>query len=170
VPAQASSDAMLELLKVLRDKGTISTQDYELLVTAAEADKETLKAIDTKAEKVAESNVKITTKGKLKIESADGNWSFQPIGRVMWDAVTTDADNGNSDDDVKGTELRRARLGFQGGIYNWGYKFEADFAGGDASIKDAYISYRTNFGETKAGVKLGQSHLPFGLNTKVSSK
>ncbi|MBL4637733.1 MAG: porin, partial [Proteobacteria bacterium] len=113
---------------------------------------------------------KITTKGKIKITSADGNWSFQPIGRVMWDAVHTDADNGNSSDDVKGTELRRARLGFQGSIYNWGYKFEADFAGGDASIKDAYVSYGTKFGDTKFGLKLGQSHIPFGLNTKVSSK
>jgi hypothetical protein len=39
VPAQAS-DAMLDLLKVLRDKGTISATDYELLVNAAKADEE----------------------------------------------------------------------------------------------------------------------------------
>jgi phosphate-selective porin OprO/OprP len=89
----------------------------------------------------------------------------------MWDAIDADADTGNEDDDVEGTELRRARLGFEGSIYNMGYKFEADFAGGDASIKDAYISYGNKLTDTvKYGVKLGQSHIPFGLNTKISSK
>lgn len=170
LPVQANNEAMLELLKILRDKGTISAQDYQLLANTAKADKHSIDAIDTKAEKASESNVKITTEGKLKIESADGNWSFQPIGRVMWDAVSADAGKSNSDDDVKGTELRRARLGFQGEIYSWAYKFEADFAGGNASIKDAYISYGTNLSDIKTGIKLGQSHIPFGLNTKISSK
>lgn len=173
VPAQANNDAMLDLLKVLRDQGTITAQNYELLANAARADKESLDAVDAKAEKAGKSNIKVTTKGKLKIADSEGNWSFQPIGRVMWDAVSTDTDGATKDGasaDVKGTELRRARLGFQGSIYNYGYKFGVDFSGGDASIKDAYLSYGTKLGNTKVGVKLGQSHIPFGLNTKVSSK
>lgn len=170
MPAQANNDAMLDLLKVLRDKGTISSQDYNLLANAAAADKEALNALDTKADKAGESSVKITTKGKLKIASTDGNWSFQPIGRIMWDAVSADADSDDSSDDWDGTELRRARLGFQGTVYDWAYKFEGDFAKGDTSIKDAYIGYGTKLGDTKFGLKLGQSHIPFGLNTKISSK
>jgi len=170
MPAQANNDAMIDLLKVLRDQGTITAQNYELLANAAKADKESLDAVDTKAEKAGKSDVKITTKGKLKVASTDGNWSFQPIGRVMWDAVSADADSSDSSDDWDGTELRRARLGFQGTVYDWGYKFEGDFAKGDTSIKDAYVSYGTKFGDTKASVKLGQSHIPFGLNTKISSK
>jgi len=170
MPAQANNEAMLDLLKVLRDQGTITAQNYELLANAAKADKESLEAVSTKAEKVGKSDVKITTKGKFKVASTDGNWSFQPIGRVMWDAVSADADSNDSADDWDGTELRRARLGFQGTVYDWCYKFEADFAKGDASIKDAYIKYGTKFGDTKFGLKLGQSHIPFGLNTKVSSK
>jgi len=175
MPAQAS-EAMEDLLKVLRDQGTITAQNYELLVNAARADKEQSDAVANKVDKVEEtaekatkSNIKVTTKGKLKIEDAEGNWSFQPIGRVMWDAVSADSDADDSSN-WDGTELRRARLGFQGSIYDWGYKFEADFAKGDASVKDAYIKYGTKFGDTKAGVKLGQAHIPFGLNTKVSSK
>ena len=174
MPVHASNEAMLDLLKVLRDQGTITAANYELLANAAAADKEATEATtaEVKAEvkQATKDMPKITTKGKIKVTSADGNWSFQPIGRVMWDAVHTDADNGVGSDDVKGTELRRARLGFQGSIYNWGYKFEADFAGGDASIKDAYVSYGKKFGDTKFGLKLGQSHIPFGLNTKISSK
>jgi phosphate-selective porin OprO/OprP len=115
----------------------------------------------------------LETDGKLVVSDRDGNWSFQPIGRVMWDAVNVDGDDAiaTDDGDVKGTELRRARLGFEGDIYDWSYKFEADFAGGDASVKDAYIGYGNKISDnTKWGVKLGQSHIPFGLNTKISSK
>lgn len=173
MPAQANNEAMLDLLKVLRDQGTITAENYELLANAAAADKEANEAAkaEVKAEvkEATKDMPKITTKGKIKVTSADGNWSFQPIGRVMWDAISTDEDSSGTSE-VHGTELRRARLGFAGKVYNWGYKFEADFAEGDASIKDAYVSYGNKFGDTKYGVKLGQSHVPFGLNTKISSK
>ncbi|MCB2425807.1 OprO/OprP family phosphate-selective porin [Methylophaga pinxianii] len=175
LPAQANNDAMMDLLKVLRDKGTISNDDYQLLTNAAAADKEMAEADKEELKKEVETATadmpKITTDGKLVVSDREGNWEFQPIGRVMWDAVNADADTGDSSDDVKGTELRRARLGFEGKIYDMGYKFEADFAGGDASIKDAYVSYGNSLTDTtKYGIKLGQSHIPFGLNTKISSK
>lgn len=175
MPAHANNDAMLDLLKVLRDKGTISAQDYDLLTNAAAADKEMAEADKAEMKKEVEEATAnmpvIETDGKLVVSDRDGNWSFQPIGRVMWDAVDADADTDDSADDVKGTELRRARLGFEGKIYDMGYKFEADFAGGDASIKDAYVSYGNKLtDDVKYGVKLGQSHIPFGLNTKISSK
>jgi phosphate-selective porin OprO/OprP len=176
MPAQASNDAMMDLLKVLRDRGTITVQDYELLVNAAKADKEVNQAVreevKASAEKVttaAASLPKITTKGKIKVESADGNWSFRPIGRIMWDAIDTDED-GSGADNFQGTELRRARLGFQGDIYDWGYKLEVDFDDDDVSIKDAYVKYGTGLAGNKASVKLGQSHIPFGFTTKASSK
>ena len=165
VPAQANDDAMINLLKVLRDKGTISSQDFDLLVKAA---KEDAKATE-EVKKVAQNMPKIHTKGKIKIESADGNWSFQPIGRVMWDAVNVDSDN-SPNAEFKGTELRRARLGFSGKVFDWGYKFEGDFAKGNTSIKDAYVSYGTKFGETKFKTKIGQSQIAFGFNTAASSK
>jgi phosphate-selective porin OprO/OprP len=168
---------MLDLLKVLRDKGTISAQDYDLLANAAAADKEMAEADKAEMKKEVEEATAnmpvIETDGKLVVSDREGNWSFQPIGRVMWDAVSTDGDDAPVADegDVKGTELRRARLGFEGKIYNMGYKFEADFAGGDASVKDAYVSYGNKLtDDVKYGVKLGQSHIPFGLNTKISSK
>jgi phosphate-selective porin OprO and OprP len=174
MPAQADNAAMMELLKVLRDKGTISAHDYETLTNAAKADKEAMDAdkeamqADTAEVKEAAAKLpKITTDGKLKFESPDGHWSFQPIGRVMWDAVDAD---GDGYPDFHGTELRRARLGFEGEIYDWGYKFEADLADGNASIKDAYVSYGTMFDENKFGLKMGQSQIAFGFNTAASSK
>jgi phosphate-selective porin OprO/OprP len=89
----------------------------------------------------------------------------------MWDAISVDNDELHNDDDGEGTELRRARLGFEGKIYDWGYKFEADFAGGDADIKDAFLSYGNKLTDTtKWGVKLGQSQIAYGFNTAASSK
>ncbi len=170
MPAQADNDAMVNLLKVLRDKGTISDSDYNALVSAA---KEDAKAT-AEVKKVAKSMPKIITKGKIKFESPDGHWSFQPIGRVMWDMISVDG-KGDGSNDYKGSELRRARLGFEGDIYDWGYKFEADFAkagknGSSVAIKDAFVSYGTKFGDSKFKVKLGQSQIAFGFNTAASSK
>jgi len=174
MPAQADNDVMMDLLKVLRDKGTLSAQDYELLLNAAKSNKKAAEAdtaeVKAQVKEVKEATAdmpKITTKGKLKFESPDGHWSFQPIGRVMWDAVDADGDGYK---DFHGTELRRARLGFEGDIYDWGYKFEADFASGSASIKDAFVSYNTMFDENKFGLKMGQSQIAFGFNTAASSK
>ncbi len=165
MPAQADNDAMVNLLKVLRDKGTISDSDYNALVSAA---KEDAKAT-AEVKKVAKSMPKIHTKGKIKIESPDGHWSFQPIGRVMWDAINVNSDN-STNNEFRGTELRRARLGFEGKVYDWGYKFEGDFAKGNTAIKDAFVSYGTKFGDTKFKTKIGQSQIAFGFNTAASSK
>jgi phosphate-selective porin OprO/OprP len=171
LPAQANNEAMADLLKVLRDKGTISAEDYNMLKNAAEADKEKTEAAQAEVKKqVAEATAdmpKITTEGKIKIESRDGSWSFQPIGRVMWDAMSTDGDGG---EEYHGSELRRARLGFEGSIYNWDYKFEGDFAEGNTSIKDAFVAYNTKLGGNKANLKMGQSQIAFGFNTAASSK
>jgi len=147
----AMADSTEDIVNALVGKGVLTEEEGKILLKGHTA------------------APKITTKGKIKVQAADKSWSFQPIGRVMWDAIDTDEDNSGAKD-VEGTELRRARLGFKGSVYDWGYKFEADFAGGDASIKDAYVSYGTKLGNTKAGVKIGQSHIPFGLNTKISSK
>lgn len=169
LPAQANNDAMMDLLKVLRDQGTITSENYELLTNASKADAEAVEEVKNDLKTAKSEMPKITTEGKIKIESQDGNWSFQPIGRVMWDAIDTDED-GSGAEDFQGTELRRARLGFEGSIYDWGYKFEGDFAAGDTSIKDAYISYGNKFNDMEYDVKLGQSHVAYGLNTKISSK
>ncbi|MDH5358780.1 MAG: OprO/OprP family phosphate-selective porin [Gammaproteobacteria bacterium] len=174
MPAQANNEAMMNLLKVLRDQGTITAESYELLINAAKADKEATET--TTAEVKAEVNQatadmpKITTKGKLKIEDREGNWSFQTDGRVMWDAINVDNDGLRTDDDGEGTELRRGRLGFVGSIYDFTYKLDIGFATGDTVIKDAYVGYKTKFGDNPFILKLGQTAMPFSFNTVASSK
>jgi hypothetical protein len=120
-PIVAANEALLELLKVLRDKGTLSPQEYELLVEASKEDNEKIKeSIDEmKAEvkKTKKDSFKITTKGKFKVASQDGSWEWQPIGRIFWDTVFADRDNSNLE--ATNSELRRARLGFRVKLNHW---------------------------------------------------
>ena len=174
LPVHASNNAMMDLLKILRDKGTITSEDFDLLANAAKADQEINQEVRGNVEKItiaAAVAPKITTKGKIQIESPDGKYSFRPIGRVMWDYLDTDED-GSGKDDIRGTELRRVRLGFQGKVNSYGYKFEGEFVGGNSSVKDAWVNYSSRFGSqnSRLGLKLGQSHIQYGLNTKISSK
>ncbi|MGB3722241.1 MAG: porin [Pacificimonas sp.] len=91
--------------------------------------------------------------------SGDG-WSFKPRGRLMFDAgvLNTPGAVALGGTDVI-TEVRRARLGFEGVILSdFNYKFEVDFADNEVEIADAIISYET--GNTEIGVgfqKTGQS-------------
>ena len=51
-PAMATNEAMLDLLKILHDKGSISAEEYDLLKNASQADKEKVEgtANEVKAE------------------------------------------------------------------------------------------------------------------------
>ncbi len=173
-PAMATNEAMLDLLKILADKGSITAEEYNLLKNAAKADGEKVEGNinEMKAEVASKTKdlPKITTKGKIKIESADGDWSFQPIGRIMWDTVLSDRDGATSLAESN-SELRRARMGFQGSIKPINYKLELDFAtSGNASWKDVWLSYNGKNSQGKWFAKLGQHHVPFGHATISSSK
>ena len=58
-PAFAVNDAMIELLKVLRDNGTITDEAYSLLKNSAAADEE---RTDAKIEETAESKLAAVNK------------------------------------------------------------------------------------------------------------
>ncbi len=93
--------------------------------------------------------------------SADDTLTFG--GRIMFDVAT-----GGFDDEEDGTEFRRARIFLKGSAGEGvGYKVQYDFAGGDADLKDAYITYaNTPLGK----IKVGHFKEPFGLDQQTSSK
>lgn len=171
-PAIAANKALLELLKVPRDKGTLSPQEYELLVEASKEDnekiKESINEMKTGVNKTTKNVPKIATKGKFKVASQDGSWEWHPIGRIFWDTVFADRDNSNLE--ATNSELRRARLGFQGRIAPIKYKLELDFANsGTASWKDVWLSYNNKNDLGEWFTKVGQHHVPFGHATISSS-
>ena len=125
------------------------------------------------AEETAKDAVKeipaVTTKDQLVFRSGDGDFEWQPIGRLMADYIAVDEDKTRLQ---SGFELRRVRLGFEATLWeHWLGKLEVDFAGNEVDIKDAYVGYE---GKTRVGnkwwIKVGQSHFPSGFATLSSSK
>ena len=163
LPAVSADGAMDDLLKVLRDRGAISTSEYEVLKNSAAADKERASQQVSEATK---DTVKVSTgKSGLKLSSGDGDFKFQLGGRAMIDAAFYDKDKtrlGN------GAELRRARLFAKGTVYHdWFYKAQVDFAGNSTSLKDFYLGYS---GFDSAKIKIGHFKEPFSLEELTSSK
>ncbi len=111
-----------------------------------------------------ENAVKITMKPSPKFESADGKYSFQPLGRAHLD-FTHFADDKRDHPD--GAHLRRARIGAKGDLgEDFNYKFEVDFGGEATNITETYLAY-TGLGF--ADVVLGNAKPPMGLEQNTSS-
>jgi phosphate-selective porin OprO/OprP len=165
----AANDAMLELIEIMRKKGSITEEEYKLLKNAAHADAEVAAAskdeVKKEVEKVTKDLPKIETAGKLKVSSQDGEFSWGLIGRVMVDYNMASSDDSKIGDDS--VFIRRGRLGMEGAMWkHWIWKYEMDFAEDGVSTKDAYLGYKSG----NWWIKTGQSHIPYGLATMSSSK
>lgn len=163
-PAIAANDAMMQLIELMHKKGSISDEEYELLKSAAKADDESNTEGRAEIANAAKSLPNVDTKGKLKISSKDGDFEWQPIGRIMADYSWISSDKNKLG---SGAEIRRARLGMEGKMYaHWIWKLELDFSNAEVSMKDAYIGYQ----DGDNWIKAGQQHIPFGFATMSSSK
>jgi len=164
---------LMTLLKVLRDNGTITAEQYERVVLEANAteqkntvEKEEIKVALDKATQVEV----IADKGGIGVKSRDGNFTSKIGGRMQLDAAWNDGDSAgyNMKD---GTEIRRARLYLKGTVNrDWFYKFEYDFAGaGDTEkgITDIWLGYN-GFDFEGASIKAGHFRDPFMLQDQVS--
>lgn len=108
--------------------------------------------------------VKVTLGPRMKIESADGLYSFEPYGRVHFDAVVFDDDRL---DRANNAALRRARLGFRGKMgEDLAYRMEMDFANEATNIRDAYLTYS---GLGFADLSLGNMKPAIGFEQLTSS-
>ncbi len=86
----------------------------------------------------------IKFKGAPEISDETKGWSFKPRGRLLYDFASVNAPGGINDKGLGfSNELRRARLGVEGTVPGgFGYKFEIDFAAGDAELTDAFMTYK----------------------------
>jgi phosphate-selective porin OprO/OprP len=180
LPAQANNDAMMDLLQVLRDKGTISNEDYQLLTNAAAADKEKSEAEKEEmvsiVKDVEKNSPKVTLDSKgLNFESSDKAFTANIGGRIHADYgfVNDDffgADNtGISEEFGNGSQFRRARIGMEGTMFtDWFYGLEINYGGSDGStgFTDAVIGYK---GFDNAKITLGRHKMPAGLEELTSS-
>lgn len=106
-------------------------------------------------------DIKVSTKGGLKVETDDGDFLFRIGGRMHLDAAFHDDDVRDLKD---GTDFRRARLFVSGTIYeDWAFKAQYDFAENNVATKDLYIKYKP------WGITVGQFKQPLSLEELTSS-
>lgn len=108
----------------------------------------------------------------FKLTSPDGDLEFKFGGRLQDDWAWYSADDeleaavGSFED---GTEFRRARLFFEGELYDRvEFKAQYDFAGGEAQIKDGYVGLIHL--PVVGGLRVGHLKEPYGLEEQTSSK
>ena len=138
-----------KLLDLLRDKGTISDEEYK-----------ELKDRDTDPFKIKFNN-------GVTIVSDDKNFKLKIGGRLFFDAAFYDIDQAELGD---GTEVRRAYIALSGSIFrDWKFTSQYDFADpeGAVDVKSAYISYE---GLDLITFSLGQFKEFFSLEETTSSK
>ena len=116
------------------------------------------------------SELKVEAKGAPRF-SGDGFNKFKIRGRLMADFGHV----GDDDLDEEGfgneglgttTEFRRARLGVEGEITNFKYKFEIDFADNEVDIADAYLQWKGK----PVSVTIGNQKTPNSLEEQTSSR
>lgn len=111
-------------------------------------------------------DVIVKWKGGPRLQTRDGNFVFQPTGRVMSDFWTT---TGSNDDDrnITGTEVRRARIGMQGNLYKHiKYKAEIEFADEEVAARSLYVAWLDDYWQ----VYLGYKTTDYSFNAQTSSK
>lgn len=178
-PLWADNAQLVDLLKILHKKGTLTKKEYQLLRGAADAPP--AKPVETKPVETlvksetlpppspppavqADSGVEVTTKGGLKVKSRDNGFEFNVGGRIQVDSGFYQDDR---IDHADGTELRRARLDVGGRIEkDWKFKLAYDFADNAVEDKSAYIAYA---GWPLATIKAGLYAQPFTLSEATSS-
>ncbi len=165
-PVHANNEAMRNLLQLLRDQGTISSENYRLLANAAQSDKAAVEQVASKVERIEKGAAVVSLKGgHLKFKSHDGAFSAQVGGRIMADYAFIDDDR---DRDGDGSEMRRSRIFLKGRLFDdWGYKAQFDFAEDNLVTKDLYIAYK---GFEPVTLTVGNHKISNGLEENTSSK
>ena len=156
MPAYAANDALLELLKILRDKGGITQQEYDLLrdtalaetgnpapATVAEKPVQTPSEPAPQVIAAARPTPEITTKGKLEFKTDEHK--FRIGGRAHHD-VTLVGNDGDGSVGSSEQQFRRARIYLSGTAWeHWDWKFQFDLEDADdnsMSIEDVFIKYK----------------------------
>jgi len=160
------------ILEVLREQGAITdAQQREL---EARIDRGKTPPVSAVA---AESGWKFRWKDGFRLDSDDGRFKLKFGGRVHLDGAVIHNSSGDVLSDDIGTEFRRARIFFEGRIYeHLIFKAQYEFAGTE---KDGQDDTKTNLKDLYVGlrnlpwvgtVKAGRFKEAFGLEALASSK
>ena len=163
-PALADTTKLMQLIGMLKDNGSITAEQYDLLLAASEAPAQ-------EAEPAGASDVHVRTKGGVSLATYDGEFSAEIGGRLQLDAAYHNEDKNALGD---GTEIRRLYLDLEGTLFqDWGYELGIGFeesgdkdVDGDIDIKNAFVTYT---GLWPATIRIGHQKEPFSLEALTSS-
>lgn len=165
---QAQLDAMKAKVDTLEGQLAAARADAQAAnTTAAEASASAAKATEAAA-KTAAAAPKVTWKGAPELSTSDG-WTFKPRGRLHYDTGTISTPGALQTRNLGfNSRVRRVRLGAEGTMPGgFGYKVEADFAGGNVAFGDVYASYAPK--GTPVTIRLGNFETLDGLEQISSS-
>jgi phosphate-selective porin OprO/OprP len=182
-----ANDAMLQLLKVLKDKGTIDQATYDSIVAASKADDEHVTFAEDEVKRQQKETPVIDAK-KFQITSADKNFKWKVGGRIHFDYTNPTQGTGTIGLGTMASPIthtrtnfeekaafRRVRLQVEGTVYHdWDIKVQYDFADTSGSIaqgvRDAYIKYNFKLlGDNPAWLQFGQYNEYITLEEQTSS-
>lgn len=192
-PAMAAGEeeAVSKLLEILRERGSISEQEYREIQQTIQAPAEEPEteigsssapvavatesgAGEDSAREEDPAGVRVSLdEGGLELRTNDGRFEFGFGGRLHADGTLHIGDTpsnipgGPNRDATDGTEIRRARLAATATVYeDWHWVGELDFADNRASIKDFTLSYS---GLDSVRLSVGHQKQPFSLALEMSS-
>jgi len=160
------------ILEVLREQGAITdAQQREL---QARIDRGETPAVSAAK---ADAGWKFRWKDGFRLDSDDGRFKLKFGGRIQIDGAVINNSSGDVLSDDIGTEFRRARIFFEGKLFeHLIFKAQYEFAG---SEKDGQDDTKTNFKDLYVGlrnlpwvgtVQAGRFKEAFGLEALASSK
>ena len=179
VPGHAAAEAKKplteRLLDIMREKEVIDDEQYDELLQQAR-DEEAARAIPpvstAEAAEPAKPEWDYGWKNSFYLKKDDGSVNLKFGGRIQSDwAVVNESQNLSSQIGGvgTGTEFRRARLFFEGSVYDYGiFKAEYDFAGGEVDFKDVWVGLQKIPWIER--VRIGHMKEPFSLEQMTSSK
>ena len=92
-------------------------------------------------------------------------FTFHPRGTIQFDYAGYNSRAGGYDYS-NGTDIRRARLGFEGTAWKvWRYRIEAELVKGNVNLLDAYVQYA---GFKNILITVGQQKAPYSLEANGS--
>lgn len=125
-------------------------------------------AVDTQSrvERVEVRSAKAAQPGVVPtFADVNDNFTFKPRGVFQIDYAGYNERAGGYDYS-NGTDIRRARFGFEGTAYkNFKWRIEAELVKNSVTLLDAYVTYALN---PKWSVTAGQHKAPYGLEANTS--
>ena len=156
-PVSASSEAMLELIKILRDKGNITDSEYELLRNAAAADEEKIKDSVSEVRQDVEDDIGVANKS---MELAGWASKLRLKGDIRLRYQPQDKDPGGSSNRSRA----RYRLGVIAQPFD-DWEVGAGLASGSSDSRSTNQTF-TNYFSTKE-INLDYAYAQYKINDNL---